>query len=90
MLDAWAAMTMEWVPPCRNLMWMSSLVVLVARKPWLRCGRSAAMAADSPPAKSTKGSKCAGTEGGAVRGNCQSWGPLMSHQPLSMGWLSGW
>ncbi len=90
MLDAWAAMAMDWVASRRNLTWMSSLAALVARNPWLGCGRPAAMAADSPPAKGAEGGKCTGSEGGTVRGNCQSWGPLMSHQPLSMGWLSGW
>jgi hypothetical protein len=48
------------------------------------------MAADSPPANGAKGDECAGSGGGAVRGNCQSWGLLMSRQPLSMGWPLGW
>jgi hypothetical protein len=63
---------------------------LVARKPRLGCGWPADMAADSPPAIGAKGGKCAGGGGGAVKGNFQSWGPLVSRQPLSMGWPLGW
>jgi hypothetical protein len=46
------------------------------------------MAADSPPAIGAKGGKCNGGGGGVVRGNCQSGGPWMSHNLLSMGWPS--
>jgi hypothetical protein len=83
-------MAMEWVSPRRNSTWISSLAALVAQNPWLGCSWPAAMAADSPPAKGAKGGKCTGSEGGAVRGNCQSRVPLISRQPLSMGWPSGW
>ncbi len=34
------------------------------------------MAADIPPPKRAKGGKNAGSEGGMVRGNCQSWGSV--------------
>jgi hypothetical protein len=81
---------MDWVTSCRNTTWVSSPAALVAQKPWLGLGRNADMAADSPPAIGAKGGKCAGVGGGAVRGNCRSWGPSRSRQPLRMGWLSGW
>jgi hypothetical protein len=48
------------------------------------------MAADGPTAVGAKAGKCTGGEGGAVRGNCQSWGPSRSCQPLRMGWPLGW
>ncbi len=84
MLDAWAAMAIDWVAPRRKSTWISSPAALVAQMPWLKCSRPAAVAADSPPAKGAEGGKCAGSEGGAVRGNCQSWGLSRSRQPLSI------
>ncbi len=48
------------------------------------------MAADGPTDIGTKGGKCAGGGGEAVRRNCHSRGPSRSHQPLKMGWPSGW
>jgi hypothetical protein len=48
------------------------------------------MAADSPPAIGAKGGKWAGGGGGTVRGNCQSWRPSRSRQPLRMERPSRW
>jgi hypothetical protein len=48
------------------------------------------MAADGLTDIGAKGGKCAGGEGGVVRGNCQSRGPSRSCQPLRIGWPLGW
>jgi hypothetical protein len=48
------------------------------------------MAADGPTEIGAKGGKCAGSGGGAMRGNCQTWGPSRSCHPLRIGWLLGW
>jgi hypothetical protein len=47
------------------------------------------MATDSPSAIGAKGGKCNVGGGVAVRGNCQSWEPSRSRQPLKMGWPPG-
>jgi hypothetical protein len=48
------------------------------------------MAADGPTETGAKGGNCAGGGGEALRGNCHSRRTSRSHQPLRIGWLSGW
>jgi hypothetical protein len=48
------------------------------------------MAADGPTDIGDKGGKGAGGGGGTVKGNRQSWEMSRSHQPLKIGWPSGW
>ncbi len=87
---SWAVMAMAWVASYRKTMEMTSQAALLAWIPWLGKGWRANMVEDGTTETRIKGGRSAAGGGETLRGNCHSQEPSRLHQPLRMGWPSGW